>query len=91
MFAGAGALSVTLRVHIDGRDADYSLDHDGRIVPDRNSRDRPLHQLFHGERAHVCRAAKLSELASFPRRYATLSISYNYYILNLIYDETSVS
>lgn len=72
MFVGAGALSVTLRVHIDGRDADYPLDHDGGIVPDRNPRNRPLYQLFHGECAHVRRVTELSKFASFSRRYTTL-------------------
>jgi len=83
MFVGAGALSVTLRVHIDGRDADYPLDHDGGIVPDRNPRDRPFHQLFHGECAHVRRVTELSKFASFSRRYTTLD-TLDYYILNLI-------
>lgn len=72
MFTGAGGLSVTLRVHIDGRDVDYSLDHDSGVVPYRNSWDRPLYQLFHGECAHVRRVTELSKFASFSRRYATL-------------------
>lgn len=74
MFAGAGALSITLRVHVDGWDADYSLDHDSGVVPDRNPRDRSLHQLFHGEPAHVRRAAELPKFANFPGRYGDISI-----------------
>lgn len=80
MLAGTGGLSVTLRVHVDDRDADYPVDHDGGIVPDRNPRNRPFHQLFHGELAYVRRAAELQKLADFPRRYDTRNI----YILTRI-------
>lgn len=81
MFAGTGGLSVTLRVHIDDRDADHSVDHDGGIVPDGNPRNRPFHQLFYGEFTYVRRVAELQKLASFPRRYDTrnIYISHNSY------------
>lgn len=34
MFIGTGAVSVTLCMHVDGRDVDHSVDHDSGIVPD---------------------------------------------------------
>jgi len=58
-------VSVTLRVHLDDRDADHSLDHDGGIVPHRNPRIRPRHQLLHSELTHVRRAAKLETCKLF--------------------------
>lgn len=59
MFAGTSGLSVTLRVHVDDRDADYSVDHDSGIVPHRNPRNCPFRQLFLGESTYVRRVAEL--------------------------------
>lgn len=59
MLAGTGGLSVTLRVHVDGWDADHPMDYDGGIVPNRNPRNCPFSQLFHGESADVRRFAEL--------------------------------
>ena len=68
MLAGTGGLSATLRVYIDGRDVDHSMDYDGGIVPNRNPRDRPFHQLFYSEFTHVRRVAELQKFANFLRR-----------------------
>jgi len=46
-------------MHVDGRNADHSMDYDGGIVPDRNPWDRPFRQLFHGESPHVRRVTEL--------------------------------
>lgn len=43
MFLGACFMPVTLCLHVYGRYADYSMDYDGRIVPNRNPRNRPFH------------------------------------------------
>lgn len=74
MFAGAGGLPATLRVHVDDRDADHSVDHDGGTVPDRDPRNRSFRQLFHGESAHVRRAAELQEPAGFSGGYDARNI-----------------
>jgi len=66
--ADTGALPVTLRVHVDGRNVDHSLDYDRGIIPNRDPRDRPFHQLLHGELAHVRRATELQKPASLPGR-----------------------
>jgi len=63
-----GALPVALRVHVDGRHVDHSLDHDRGIIPNRDPRDCPLHQLLHGELAHVRCATELQKPASLPGR-----------------------
>lgn len=59
MLAGTSGLPATLRVHIDGRNVDHSMDYDGGIVPDRNPWDRPFHQLFYSQSTHVRRVAEL--------------------------------
>jgi len=59
MFVGTGGLPTILCMHVDGRDADHSMDYDGGIVPDRNPWDRPFRQLFHGESPYVRRITKL--------------------------------
>lgn len=69
MLTGTGALSAALCVHLDGRYADHPLDYDSGIIPDRNSWNRPLHQLLHGQSTHVRRATELQKLTDFPRRY----------------------
>lgn len=69
VLTGTVGVFVALRVYLDDRDADYSLDHDGGIVSHRNPRIRPRHKLLHSEPAHVLRAAKLQRPAKLSRRY----------------------
>lgn len=69
MFLGACFMPVTLCLHVYGRYADYSMDYDGRIVPNRNPRNRPFHQLFHSQFTHVFCSAELQKFTRFSGWY----------------------
>lgn len=66
---GSRSMSLTLRLHIYGRYVDYSVDHDSRIVPHRDPRNRSLYQLLHSQYVDVRRFTKLQKFTRFSGRY----------------------
>lgn len=80
-FLGSRFMPVTLRLHVYGRYADYSMDNDGRIVPNRNPRNRPFHQLFHSQFTHVFCPAELQKFARFSGWYVYTIFYRIYYFL----------
>lgn len=61
-------MPAPLRLHVDDRYADDTVDDDRRVVSDGNTRYRTIVQLRNGEHTHVRRRAELQRPHRLPGR-----------------------